>query len=193
MLRLRMAAVITGILLASMFSLPSFADGIATLSIDPASGTVSTGASFFVNVNVADVTNLYDFQFDISFNPAVLQATNVLEGTFLSSGGGTTFFLPGTIDNTAGNVTFNADTLLSAVSGVSGNGTLAHFDFTALSSGTSDFTISNVILQDSTGAILDNTTTGGSVTSAIPEPSSLMLLGTGLLVLGGITLKKTIL
>jgi hypothetical protein len=48
-----------------------------------------------VDVNISGVTDLYDFQFDLSFNPAVIQATSVLEGKFLLSGGGTTFFLPG--------------------------------------------------------------------------------------------------
>jgi hypothetical protein len=77
---------------------------------------------------------------------------------------------------------------------VSGSGTLALFGFTALALGTSDFTISNVLLQDSSGAILSSTTTGGSVTvqgtATVAEPSGLTLLGTGLLVLAGSTLKK---
>ena len=168
------------------------ADGII-LSIQPVSSTVTQGSAFAVGVNISGVTDLYAFQFDLSFDPAILQATNVLEGTFLF-GGGSTFFIPGTIDNTTGNITFNADTLLTAISGVSGDGTLALFDFTAFAPGTSTFTISNVILQDSSGTILDGTATGGSVAvSAIPEPSALVLLGAGLLVLVGLTLKKTVL
>jgi hypothetical protein len=161
----------------------------AVLSVQ-APSTVPPGNTFVVGVNISGVTDLYSFQFDLSFNPAVLQVTNVLEGVFLLSGGGTTFFVPGTIDNTAGNVTFNADTLIGAIPGVSGNGTLVLFDFTALAQGTSALTISNVILQDSTGALLNSTTTGGSVT--VPEPSSLMLLGAGLFGILSLTLKKTI-
>jgi adhesin HecA-like repeat protein len=191
MLRLRMAAVIAGLFLASVLPSAAFADTV--LSIVPASSTVSTGDSFAVDVNITGVTDLYDFEFDLSFNPAVLKATNILEGAFVS-GKGSTFFIPGTIDNTAGTITFNANTLLTAISGVSGSGTLVEFDFTALAGGTSSLDLANVILQDSTGAILDNTAASGSVnvqgTTAVPEASVLMLLSAGLLALAGLTLKK---
>src|ERR1700738_2856491 len=119
MLRLRVGLLIAGALLVSVFSRSTFAD---SLSVVPSSSTVSAGANFVVGVNISGASDLYDFQLDLSFNPAVLQATNVAEGAFLSTGG-FTFFLPGTIDNTAGTITFNADTLLTAISGVSGSGT----------------------------------------------------------------------
>ena len=196
MLRLRLAALIAGIVLASVFSSQAFAD--TALSVAPASSTASTGGTFAVDVNISGVTDLYDFQFDLSFNPAVLQATKVLEGTFLA-GGGTTFFIPGTIDNTAGTITFNANTLLTAISGVSGSGTLIEFGLTAFAPGTSDLTILNnadLILQDSTGAVIASTQTSGLVTvqgsTAVPEPSSLMMLGAGLLAIAGLTLRRTV-
>jgi adhesin HecA-like repeat protein len=160
--------------------------------------TVINGSSFAADVNISGVTDLYDYQFDLSFNPTVLQANNILEGTFLA-GGGSTFFIPGAIDNTAGTIAFNADTLLTAISGVSSSGTLLEFKFTALAPGTSDLTIldnADLILQDSTGAIITSAQTGGVVTvqgsMAIPEPSSLMMLGAGLLAIGGLFLKRTI-
>jgi hypothetical protein len=147
-------------------------------------------------VNISSVTNLFDYQFDLAFNPSVLSATGITEGPFLSTGG-STFFIPGTIDNVGGTITFNADTLLGMVPGVSGNGTLIAFDFTAITPGTSPLTIENEILQDSTGAILSNTVTSGSVTAQgtkpVPESSGLMLLLTGgAAALLGFALKKAI-
>jgi hypothetical protein len=199
MLRSRMIGVIAGAFLASMLGLPSLADSVPLLSVSPVSSTASTGSTFAVDVNISSVTDVYDYQFDLSFNPAVLQATSVLEGAFLPTGGAT-FFVPGTIDNIGGNITFNADTLLAAISGVSGGGTLVVLDFTALAPGTSDLTIPNnadLILQDSTGALISSTQTGASVTvqgaSAVPEPSALMLLCAGLLALAGFSLKRAIL
>ncbi len=191
---LRLVAVIAGVFLVSVFSSPIIADTV--LTVVPTSSSVSTGDTFAVDVNIAQVTDLYDFEFDLTFNPAVLQATTtVIEGAFLSSGG-STFFIPGTIDNTAGTITFNANTLLTTISGVSGSGTIVEFDFTALANGTSSLDFASIILQDSAGAVLDYSANSGSVTvegsTAVPEPSVLMLLGAGLLSLG-LTLKRFIL
>src|SRR5271165_813903 len=110
MLRLRLFAVIAGMVLVSAVASPAFADGIPTLSISPASSTVSNGSTFSMDVNISDVTDLSAFQFDLSFDPSILQATGTItEGNFFLSGGG---FVPGTIDNSLGTITFNANTLL---------------------------------------------------------------------------------
>ena len=123
---------------ALMLASDAFADS-TTLNAVANQATVSSGASLSVNVNISNVADLYDYQLDITFNPNVVSAIGVTEGAFLQSGG-LTFFIPGTIDNSAGSITLNAGTLLSAISGVTGGGTLVVFDFTALSPGTSTFT-----------------------------------------------------
>lgn len=48
-----------------------------------------------VDVNIFGVADLYDFQFDLGFNPAVIRAMNVPEGAFLSNGGDLRVFFPG--------------------------------------------------------------------------------------------------
>ncbi|HEV3199328.1 MAG TPA: cohesin domain-containing protein, partial [Bryobacteraceae bacterium] len=69
-----------------------------TLSVD-APSSAAVGDIFTVNVNIAGITDLYGFQFDLSFDPAILAAASSTEGPFLPTGGAT-FFIPGTIDNT---------------------------------------------------------------------------------------------
>jgi general secretion pathway protein D len=159
----------------------------ATISIEPTSSTMSAGGTVNVSVQVTDVTDLYAYQFDLFFNPAVLSTTTVSEGGFLSSGG-STFFVPGTIDNVAGTVTLTAGALEGPVPGVSGSGVLATVLFTGVGLGASPVTLSNVVLLDSTGTDIATSIQSGSVT-VIPEPASVMLLGCG--VLAGLIARKS--
>lgn len=187
-----MKTVISAMLVVASLSLmlPSrtFADSVLSTS-SPA--TVAQGSTFSVDVNISGAVDLYAFQLDLSFDPTLLEATSVSEGSFLNGGvAGTTFFIPGTIDNTGGTVSLNADSLIGPLPGVDGDGTLLVFDFTALNPGTSALTIENETLVDSGGNIISDTTTGGSVTveagiQAVPEPSTLLLLSVGVLALVG--------
>jgi hypothetical protein len=158
---------------------PLLAFAISTVSIQPPVSTVDVGSFFDVFVNISSVSDLYAFQFDIGFDPAILSAIDVTEGPFLPSGGTTSFF-PGFIDNAAGTISFTADTLIGAISGVSGDGTLATLSFHAFALGTSPVDLSNVILLDSTLADISFDTVGASV-NVVPEPATFILLGCGLL------------
>ncbi len=94
--------------------------------------------SFTVRVNVEDVTALVSWQFNITFNPAVLQAEIVWEGPFLKqlNPPGTTFLLPA-IDNVAGWVTSGAVLKNYNYGGVTGSGVLATVCFKAVAEGNS--------------------------------------------------------
>jgi hypothetical protein len=160
-------------------TLPTHADTV--ISIQPSLPVHSVGSLFDVFVDISSVTDLYAFQFDISFDPAILSAASVTEGSFLN-GGGLTFFISGTINNIAGSITSIADTFLSPLPGVSGSGTLADLKFQALAVGTSSIGLSNVTLLNSTlSEIVFNLNNGSaSVTSSVPEPTTMLLLGFGL-------------
>jgi adhesin HecA-like repeat protein len=150
----------------------------ATISIGNVSSTDD------VTVDISGVTDLYAYQFDIGFDPTLLEATGETEGPFLSSGGGTTF-VAGAIDNSAGTLSDTADSLTGMVSGVTGLGTLATIDFQAIGVGTSPITLSNILLLDSGGNSIPFMSENGSVTST-PEPGFLpfalvaLLLAVGL-------------
>ena len=152
----------------------------ATLVIEPTSSTTTAGGALSVAVQVTGVPDLYAYQFDVSFDPAVLSTTSVSEGGFLSSGG-STFFVPGMIDNVSGTVTLTAGSLEGPVPGVSGSGTLATILFTGVGFGASSVTFSNVVLLDSGGGDIAATTTQNGSVTVVPEPTSVMLFGCGVL------------
>ena len=149
------------------------------------SANTTVGSTVNIPVDILGVADLYAFQFDLSYDPSVLEGTLITEGDFLPSGG-PTFFIPGTIDNVAGAITFNADTLIGSTSGVSGTGTSLVVQFQLISPGTSPLTLSNVILLDSTLTDISFTTQSGQVStaSAVPEPGTLFLLGMGISAIG---------
>ena len=160
-----------------------------TLSVVPKTTNISVGQMFAVDINVGSVADLYDYQFSLAFDPTLLQADSVTEGA-LFAGTGNSFFLPGTIDNSSGAITLNYDTLFGPGPGVTGPGTIAVAEFTALANGSSSIDLSplsDLILQDSAGNTLDVTAQAANIdvgTSVTPEPASVILLLTGLLLMG---------
>ncbi len=163
-----------GLVFALVMSSPSLlvADSIVIAGSD----VVAIGDTFDVPVSVSGVSDLYAFQFDLSYDPTVLQLLSINEGSFLPSAG-STLFIPATIDNTAGAATSTADTLIGTIPGASGEGDLAIFDFKAISVGNSALTLSNVTLLDSSINNIAFTTTNGQVVSEVPEPNILPMLG----------------
>jgi adhesin HecA-like repeat protein len=189
---LRVSLVIAGVVLASIFSLSALADGVPTLSISPASSTVGAG-NVVLDVNIANVTDLFAFQFDLSFAPGTVSAASIGEGAFLA-GGGTTAFIPGTIDNVGGTIAATADTLIGPGPGVNGSGTLAVLTLTGLAPGTSSIDFSSVFLLDSNLTGINSSLQSGSVTvtsTAVPEPNTLVLLIAGMSLLASRFLRKT--
>jgi hypothetical protein len=157
----------------------SWADPI--LSIEPSSTLILPRGGLSLDVNISGVTDLFAFQFDLSFAPALLADAVVSEGPFLSSAGGSTFFVPGRTMN--GGVSAIADTLLGSAPGVSGAGTLATINLTALlsgASGTTTLALSNVLLFDSQLRPIPSTSVPSQVT-ILPEPRTWTLILVALL------------
>jgi hypothetical protein len=193
MLRLRMTAIIGAAFVASILSSPVFAYQTA-LTIDPASSTANVGNSLTLDVDISNVTNLYAFQFDLSFAPGTLSSVSIVEGSFLPTVGAT-FFVPGTIDNVGGTVASTADTLLGPGPGVNGGGTLAILTLTGLVPGTSSIGLSNVMLLNSSLGPISTSLQNGSVMvsgmAPTPEPNSSVLFITGISLLGFVLLRRT--
>lgn len=108
---------------------------LVILYVDPPIITAKVGQSFTVNVSISDVVNLCGWEFELTWDPAVLNVTNIVEGPFLKLGGATIFLLPFGIDNVAGRALVAC--ALLAIRGVNGNGTLVTVEFYVKSHGES--------------------------------------------------------
>lgn len=109
-----------------------------TSPVPPPSGTFKIyevwvsilGDSFKVKINITNVENLYGWQINMTFNPAVLNTTtaSIIEGPFLQKAGAT---MPlKTVDNSAGVLLVSYSLSLPyPPNGASGNGTLVHITF----------------------------------------------------------------
>ncbi len=115
--------------------------------------SVRVGDAFTVHVNAEKVTDLAGWQFDLTFDPTILEAVEVKEGGFLKKGSGTTFFQKGTIDNAAGEITDVSSALISK-SGGTGTGTLLSVVFSAKTEGNSQVALHNFQLGSIAGEVI---------------------------------------
>jgi hypothetical protein len=163
--------------LLSLFPFLANSQSGGTISVSGPPTPQPAGTTFTVPVQVSGVTNVYAAQFDLQFDPAVLTAVLVSEGTFLRSGA-TTVFVPGIIDNAVGRISFVADTRIGPVSGASGSGTLATITFVSKAATGTPLTLSNVILLNSALGDISVTIQSGAVgsTPVIPTLSTFGLL-----------------
>ena len=119
------------------------------VSASPAIQDSALGQIVKIDIDISGVADLYAWQFDLGFDPTRLAAVSIAEGDLLSTGGNT-IFVPGLVDNVFGTISSTAGTLSTAISGVSGSGTLATAEFEVLAKGSSTVNIFNLILLDST-------------------------------------------
>lgn len=155
----------------AMIAAPVSQCGVVQFS--PFDPQTPVGSSVTLDLTIHDVFDLYAFQFDLKFNPAVVAANSVTEGDFLPLAG-STIFDGGTIDNTSGTISLIFDTLSSAIAGSSGTGVLATFSFTALAVGDPRLEIVNITALDSSFDDLTLTQLATPV-SGVPEPATWLL------------------
>jgi general secretion pathway protein D len=164
------------------------------ITLTAGSATVNVGDIFTIPVSVSNAVNLTSFQFDLSYNSAILSALSFTDvgtdfETAAINGGGsltgiTGFSSPGLLSGVA-------DSMSGASSGLAGNGVLVDVEFQALAPGVSPLTLSDAFLTDDGNPLSsdnqDFALVNGQVTvlaRQVPEPSALTLLAAGLAALG---------
>ena len=115
---------------------------------------IHPGNTFTLDIRAENVIDFAGWQFDIAFDPAVLEAVEVNEGDFLKTDGGTTFFQKGTIDNATGKIIKLSSARLNE-DGVSGTGTLLSVTFTAKAGGETQLSLHNFQLGSITGEVIN--------------------------------------
>ena len=111
---------------------------------------IHTGDTFTLDIHAENIFDLAGWQFDIDFDPTILEAIDVSEGDFLKMDGGTTFFQGGTIENATGKITGLSAARLST-QGVTGTGTLLQVRFKAKSGGETELVLQNFQFGSVTG------------------------------------------
>ena len=111
---------------------------------------IHAGDAFTLNIRAENVADLAGWQFDITFDPAILEAIDVSEGDFLKMDGGNTLFQSGSIDNAAGKIEGLGAIRLST-QGVTGTGAVLQVTFRAKSPGETQLALQNFEFAAITG------------------------------------------
>lgn len=139
-----------------------------TVRLEPATLQAEAGSAVDVTIRIQDVTNLGAFQFDLTYDPTIVEVENVTLGDFPTSTGRSVNPLGPRIE--AGKAVYGAFSFGEAV-GPDGSGTLAVVTLQALAGGQTPLGLQNVQVIDVSGSRIPAATEGGSVTVAGSPPA----------------------
>jgi len=162
--KLNLAILTLALMLRAIFPVNSIPS--TTVYIDPETYEVhGVGQTFTINISVAEVTNLWGWEFKLFYNSAHLNCTSVGEGPFLKTAGETFFYLVNMTDNydaTHGYIhTFCI--LTHVIPGASGNGVIANVTFKSKAPGSSILHITGTKLKNSEGEYMPHEALDGTI------------------------------
>ena len=186
MKKIVLLAFVLLLLLPTVFGIcfsPVAANPETKLFVDPPISTASLGESFIVNITVADVKNLYTYQFRLSWEPEVLNVTRVTEGPFLSSEGNYTTYFSRKIFNDPDPLGFSgyiyvACTLMGEprTAAASGSGILTTVEFFVKGQGNTSLYLYDTMLLDGYQDEMPHTTDDGYVIPEFATLTSMLLI-----------------
>jgi hypothetical protein len=137
-----------------------------TLSIEPASQTITAPGSVFVDVFLTGGANLGGYRFIVDWDPGVVDLVGISDAGFLGSTGNTIQCDPPVI--TSGHVEFECDAVLGIL-GPSGDGTLATLEFSQVADGTTTLDLNSSVLTTLLLLQQPSTEVDGDITIATPQ------------------------
>lgn len=137
--------------------------GPITVSVIPASKSVNNGDTFTLEVKASGAADFFGFQFDVEYNPSVLEFQSLEQGTFLNRNGqDNTFCVDHKVNASIGLVKNIACTRLGKGS-VEGEGVLEKITFKAKAAGTSQIRLSKVAMANSKAESIEAIVANGEV------------------------------
>lgn len=149
-----------------------------TMYVDPATTNAVTNNDYTVYIMVSNVTDLYAWEFQLTYNTAIL---SLVSGSVVSGGLNTPTneFVQ---NNTAGHLWWAVSTTWPTLTGISYSGhAVFEIVFHAIATGTTNLTLSGDILADHTGAAITHDTVSGSITAGTVDlvPTSIVVVDQG--------------
>jgi hypothetical protein len=119
------------------------AETAGVLYLEPANLTLTPSHDFTVELKATSITNLKGYSVTLSYDPALIDLQEVIEGPFLSEKGKTFFY-----SKEENGAILIDNVLLGTDLAVSGEGTLATLSFTSLKAGSTSIEFSLTKTRD---------------------------------------------